>query len=145
MPRRSVLFSALVALLFVPAASSPPVWAQPPPMALLTHGQLLQRIAVGLDDMLLLDVRTPEEFAAGHLPGAVNIPHDQLMSRLADLPADKNREIAVYCRTGRRSDIALTILKDLGYSRLLHVEGDFLGWQAAGHPLVTETPAAANP
>lgn len=63
---------------------------------------------------LVLDVRTPEEFASGHIPGAVNIPVDDLRSRLAELPRD--RKIAAYCQVGQRGYLATRILLQTGYS-----------------------------
>ena len=62
----------------------------------------------------LLDVRTPQEFASGHIPGAVNIPVDDLRSRLGELPA--NREIAAYCQVGQRGYLATRILRQKGFS-----------------------------
>lgn len=62
----------------------------------------------------LLDVRTPQEFAAGHIPGAVNIPVDELRSRLVDLPS--NRPIATYCQVGQRGYLATRMLLQRGYS-----------------------------
>lgn len=61
----------------------------------------------------LLDVRTPGEYAGGHLDGAVNIPVDALASRIGELPADK--PVVVYCRSGRRSAIAAELLTDKGF------------------------------
>jgi NADPH-dependent 2,4-dienoyl-CoA reductase/sulfur reductase-like enzyme/rhodanese-related sulfurtransferase len=63
---------------------------------------------------VLLDVRTPEEFARGHLPAAVNIPVDELRFRLEELP--RNREIAAYCQVGQRGYIATRILRQAGYA-----------------------------
>jgi len=67
---------------------------------------------------LLLDVRTGWEYAFGALPGSVNIPYDEISYRANELPADKNRTLVVYCRSGRRSAIARSTLIRLGY---LHV------------------------
>ena len=61
----------------------------------------------------LLDVRTPQEFAGGHIPGAVNIPVDDLRSRLGELPRD--REIAAYCQVGQRGYLATRILLQAGF------------------------------
>ena len=61
----------------------------------------------------LVDVRTPEEFAKGNIPGAVNIPVDELRSRLNELPSDK--EIAVYCQVGQRGYFATRILQQKGF------------------------------
>ncbi len=80
---------------------------------------------------LILDVRTPEEFADGHVPGAVLIPHDQLEARIAELGAP--REIVVYCRSGRRSGLAEPILEKNGF-RVHQLEGSWQAWQAAGLP-----------
>jgi rhodanese-related sulfurtransferase len=62
----------------------------------------------------VLDVRTPQEFAAGHMPDAVNVPVDQLRSRLGELPQD--REIAAYCQVGQRGYLATRILRQAGFS-----------------------------
>jgi NADPH-dependent 2,4-dienoyl-CoA reductase/sulfur reductase-like enzyme/rhodanese-related sulfurtransferase len=62
----------------------------------------------------LLDVRTPQEFGAGHLPEAVNIPVDDLRCRLGELPHDQ--EIAVYCQVGQRGYLATRILRQAGFS-----------------------------
>jgi rhodanese-related sulfurtransferase len=61
----------------------------------------------------LLDVRTPKEFANGHIPGAVNIPVDDLRARLNEIPRDK--KIVAYCQVGLRGYIATRILMQLGY------------------------------
>jgi rhodanese-related sulfurtransferase len=61
----------------------------------------------------LLDVRSPEEFASGHIPGATNIPVDDLRQRLAEVP--KDRSIATYCKVGQRGYIATRILMQHGY------------------------------
>ncbi len=65
---------------------------------------------------VLLDVRTPEEFAAGHVEGALNIPVQVLEQQLAKLP-QKDRPIVIYCRSGRRSAAAKTLLEQAGYTK----------------------------
>jgi rhodanese-related sulfurtransferase len=62
---------------------------------------------------LLVDVRTPQEYAGGHIPGAVNVPVDELRSRLSELPRD--RELAVYCQVGQRGYLATRILAQAGF------------------------------
>jgi rhodanese-related sulfurtransferase len=61
----------------------------------------------------LLDVRTPHEFNGGHIPGAVNIPVDDLRARLGELP--RNRDIAAYCQVGQRGYLATRILRQAGF------------------------------
>lgn len=74
--------------------------------------------ATASKQVLLIDVRSPEEFAAGHLEGAINIPHDQVAEQIARFTQDKNAEIQLYCRSGRRSGVALETLQSMGYQNL---------------------------
>ena len=71
----------------------------------------------------LLDVRSPGEFAEGHLAGAVNVPVQELEATLSSLPVDRNREIVVYCRSGMRSSRARGILLKAGYSKVEDLGG----------------------
>lgn len=72
---------------------------------------------------MLLDVRTPEEYSQGYLQGAVNIPYDQLAERVNEIDQDKDRDIVVYCRSGRRSSLAKRTLESLGYTNFLNAGG----------------------
>jgi len=65
----------------------------------------------------IVDVRTPQEFASGHLPGAVNIPHDEIRGRAAEL-GPPEAPVVLYCRSGRRTGIAAKTLRDLGYDKV---------------------------
>lgn len=76
---------------------------------------------------LLLDVRTPGEFAERHLDGAVNIPVQSLPERLAAVPARKDQDVVVYCRSGRRSASARKILEEAGFTRV-HDLGGIGNW-----------------
>lgn len=71
-----------------------------------------------LKNPILIDVRTQAEFDVAHIKGAILIPYDQIKNKIAEFVKDKNTEIALYCRTGRRSGIATTILKELGYQNV---------------------------
>ena len=74
----------------------------------------------------LLDVRSPEEYARGHLPGALNIPVQELDRRVAEAgPADG--ELVVYCRSGHRSSRAAEILRQHGFSKV-HNLGPMTAW-----------------
>ncbi|UOP04334.1 rhodanese-like domain-containing protein [Conchiformibius kuhniae] len=64
---------------------------------------------------ILIDVRSAEEFAAGHLNHAVNIPHDQIARHIAALTDNRDTEILLYCRSGRRSGLAQQTLHNMGY------------------------------
>lgn len=69
----------------------------------------------------VVDVRTPAEFAAGHVPGAVNIPHDQMAARHAELGAPST-PVLLYCRTGRRTALAAQALRDAGFSTIYDLQ-----------------------
>lgn len=77
---------------------------------------------------LLLDVRTPEEFAEGHLPGAVNIPVEELEAKLASVPAKKDQPVVLYCRSGRRSETARKILEKAGFTKAKNL-GPMSAWK----------------
>lgn len=75
-------------------------------------------------DFVLLDVRTPEEFAAGHIPGALQLTNETFTKQDAEnLLKDKNQTIYVYCRSGRRSKQASQKLIDLGYVNVIEIGG----------------------
>lgn len=80
----------------------------------------------------LLDVRTPEEFATGHISGAANISVQTLAARLAEVPKDE--PVVVYCRSGNRSATAVQMLKEAGYTTVYDL-GGVIAWTAAGLPL----------
>lgn len=70
-----------------------------------------------------IDVRSEEEFKAGHLQGAVNIPHDKIVERIKTVSPDKNAPVNLYCRSGRRAEAALTELKKAGYTNVTNHGG----------------------
>ena len=67
---------------------------------------------------LWIDVRTAEEFKAGHIAGAINIPYDDIEQKITAVTTDKATDIQLYCRSGRRSGIALETLRGMGYSKV---------------------------
>ncbi len=86
------------------------------------------------EDYLILDVRTPEEFAAGHIPGAINIPNETIGTEEIPALARKDQTILVYCRSGNRSRQACDKLAALGYTNLL----EFGGINTWTGPVVTD-------
>lgn len=85
--------------------------------------------------VILLDVRTPEEYAGelGHLKGSILIPVQELPARVGELDAHKGKEILVYCRSGRRSLTASDILQRNGHTAI-NVEGGMVEWNALKLP-----------
>ena len=86
----------------------------------------------GAAEHVLIDVRTPEEFASGHIADAVNIPVDQLASRLSEVPQDK--PVVLYCRSGNRSGQAAQILDRAGYTQIYDL-GGIVTWAQQGFPV----------
>lgn len=125
--------TALSALLLAFVAALPALAGD---AATITPEALAERLAWGDRSLVVLDVRTPEEYAAGHVVGARNIPHTQVAERLAELGDARERDVVVYCRSGRRSELALETLRAAGFTRLFHLDGDWLRWSAEKHPAV---------
>lgn len=98
----------------------------------LTPDQLLSAPPA---NALILDVRTSQEFASGHVPGAINLPHTEIATRLAEVGDDRERPIVVYCERGGRASKAEAELLAAGFTRVLHLEGDMQDWRAKGRPL----------
>jgi phage shock protein E len=91
---------------------------------------------VGSPGVTVLDVRTPEEFAAGHIEGAINIPveYPDYIDRIGQL--DPNATYAVYCRSGNRSQPAVAGLASIGINGVYELESGTIGWSGEGQPLV---------
>jgi len=85
---------------------------------------------------VLLDVRSTREFEAGHIPGAINIPHAELAERLDELGATRDSEVVVYCERGGRAEKALETLRGAGFSGGSHLEGDMQAWRGRELPCV---------
>ncbi|NOX62817.1 MAG: hypothetical protein GXP42_12855 [Chloroflexi bacterium] len=102
-------------------------------------------------DWFLIDVREPDEFAAGHIEGAINIPLRELMKRLNELPNSKTAPILLYCHSQKRATHALVILHELGYSKAYNLEGGYAAYETwiaqnpKPTPGPTPTPAPDEP
>jgi phage shock protein E len=101
----------------------------------ITPTALNERLARHDASVIVVDVRTPEEFTQAHVPGAINIPYDTLAARQDELTGAKNKDVVLYCRTGRRSKIAADTLEAGGFARLLQLEGNIQGWEDAKLPV----------
>ena len=97
-----------------------------------TYRQITMSEAVEMmaseSDYIILDVRRPDEFAAGHIPNAINIPNESIGADEIDELPDKDRLILVYCRSGNRSKQASEKLVRLGYTNIVEF-GGILDWK----------------
>ena len=86
-------------------------------------------------DAVMLDVREPGEFSAGHAPNAKNVPLGQLDKRLREIEKFKARPVVVTCQTGSRSHAATSALRKAGFSDVVVLSGGFGAWQQANLPV----------
>jgi rhodanese-related sulfurtransferase len=90
----------------------------------------------GTDGVVLLDVRTPDEFAAGHLEGAQNIDVEAADFATQISGLDKAATYAVYCHSGNRSATAMKTMTDAGFTNVSDLSGGIAAWAQAGKPVV---------
>ncbi len=117
MTRRQLLLCSSFALALVVGCASK--------AATVTGEQARALVAGGAT---LVDVRTPEEFEAGHLDGALNLPVDEFDAKLALLAGKEQQDVVVYCRSGARSARAAGVLKAKGFAKV-HDLGPMKAWQ----------------
>ena len=89
------------------------------------------------DTDVLIDVREPDEYAAGHIPGAISIPRGILefkLSSAAELGA-RDLRVVLYCKTSGRAALAACAMQDMGYVHVQSIAGGFDAWAAAGKPV----------
>lgn len=135
----AVALAALLFLMFKPSGAGAQVENVSPERA-------LELVSSGVQP---LDVRTAGEFQAGHLPGAVNMPVDQIQTLAASL--DPTQPVLVYCATGSRSTSAVQYLAGAGFTKIYHFDSGMVAWsgdvesgtQVAAVPPVAEEPQSS--
>lgn len=85
---------------------------------------------------LVLDVRSAEEFATGHLPKAKNIPLQELAQRIAELEKSRNNVVITVCKSGVRSASAVSVLTKAGFAQVFSLEGGTDSWREQGLPII---------
>lgn len=98
----------------------------------------MQEAAENKSGALIIDVRTPEEYARGHIASSQLIPIDDLPQKIADVVPDKNALVYVYCFSGSRSAPAVQLMLRTGYKNVYHMPSGLLAWRQKGFPLTTE-------
>jgi len=125
-------------------AYAPPFSSAKDPIAIagyVAENILLKRVNIitwrqlqQAQDGIILDVRTPDEFSLGAIPGAVNIPIDGIRDHLNEIPQDKN--IYIYCAVGLRGYLASRVLMQHGFNNVFNLSGGYKLYQAATTPVV---------
>jgi phage shock protein E len=103
----------------------------------LNHIELSEKLKSN-PQLVIIDVRSQQEFASGHVPGAVNIPHSSILSDVALLDSYKKRDMVFYCRSGKRAKSVTDALESSDFTSgrpLYKLEGDILRWISADQPL----------
>jgi rhodanese-related sulfurtransferase len=94
------------------------------------------------DDAYLLDVREPDEWTAGHPPGAHHLPMMEIPARAAEIPDD--RDVVVVCRVGSRSAQVVAYLRQRGFGNVYNLDGGLFAWAAAGRSIVGDDGGAGE-
>ncbi len=87
-------------------------------------------------DIIILDIRTPAEFASGHIDGAINIDFKSPDFATKIDALDKTKQYMVHCRSGGRSGRSLPLFQQKGFKHIIHMKDGIIGWNKAGLPLI---------
>jgi rhodanese-related sulfurtransferase len=92
-------------------------------------------LMINREDAIVVDVREPHEFAAGHLPNARHIPVGQFAQRIGELDKLKGKPVIVVCHSGNRSSSACNALEKSGFEKVYNLSGGIAAWEQAGMPV----------
>ncbi len=104
-------------------------------LELTSVGDVVEIVEAPPADLVILDIRTPEEFAAGHLAGAINVDYyaSDFEAQLGEL--DTSVPYVMYCNSGNRSSNALPLMDSIGFEEVYELDGGIQAWYSAGHPV----------
>ena len=105
---------------------------------LISQTELIEQIEAGTAPVIL-DVRTVEEYEAGHIQGAINIHFREITDRLDEIPRSVDGTIVVYCERGIRANVAEETLRAAGFETVLNLEGDMVAWRKQKLPMIRNT------
>ena len=148
MTKKVVIIVALVIGLFsvVAATAGEPKWMKTKTKEMVDQARAetkhitIEQLKKAIDDeedVAILDVRTPKEYEAAHIPDAINAPRGLLEFSIWSLVPNQQEKIYVYCKTGARAALATKLLNDLGYPHAIAVDTGGLAWVKAGYPVQT--------
>jgi phage shock protein E len=124
---------AAVAVLVAACLPLAAVIADSPASPAISQAEISERMA-GSQPPPLIDVRTPAEYQAGHIPGAINIPLQEFERRFAELSVYRDGEVVLYCESGMRAVHGARWLESQGFQQLRFVDGHMSAWREAGLP-----------
>jgi len=141
-----VVLSMIAAAFAGPDPAPQPKWMTTPAKELVDKARAATRQATITDlkaavdggkDMVVLDVREPNEYEVAHIPGALNVPRGLLEFSIWTVVPNQEQTIYVYCKTGARAALATKQLNDLGYKNAIAVDTGGVAWVKAGYPVQT--------
>ena len=100
--------------------------------------QLKTKLDQSSEEIILLDVRSKEEFATGSIKDSINIPHEDLLIDIALVSEYKTKKLIVYCRSGRRAELVINELEKNGFLDIIDIDGDIMAWSQSNYPLEIE-------
>lgn len=133
MKKTLIFILCITALVFFTSCSSPKQQTENPPSSENTTlytkitPEEAKNIMDNEDNVIILDVRTQEEFDSGHIEGAILLPYDQISEKASEVLPDKNQTILVYCRSGNRSKTASETLISMEYTKVYDF-GGIIDW-----------------
>lgn len=130
MLRRIAAALAMAALLWLGWTAC----SQGPAVQDVTEEQVIGWIESG-QGPVIVDTRTQEEYDAGHVPGALHIPYDEMAQRSSELDAYRDRGVVVYCERGTRAGKAAATLVEAGFPDVRHLQGDMSAWRENKRPV----------
>jgi rhodanese-related sulfurtransferase len=143
----TVVVLSMIAAAFAGSDPAPqPKWMTTPAKELVDKARAATRQATITDlkaavdggkDMVVLDVREPNEYEVAHIPGALNVPRGLLEFSIWTVVPNQEQTIYVYCKTGARAALATKQLNDLGYKNAIAVDTGGVAWVKAGYPVQT--------
>lgn len=104
----------------------------------LLRSPLCAQLLKGFQDLMILDVRTPDEYSACHLEGSINIDFKSSSFREQIIGLNRNKVYLIYCRTGRRSSFTAKLMNDLGFQEIWNLTGGINRWQGEGFSVVKD-------
>lgn len=107
----------------------------PKPDILLIDVETVKKALDEKDNLIILDVRTQAEYERGRIPSSINIPLDEIDSKVDTLTSDKNESLYVYCLSGSRSMLAAEQLMKLGYKNIFNITNGLLAWKSHHYPI----------
>ncbi len=102
--------------------------------ASISPDEFMQRLQ-SKDQVMIIDVRTINEFGMGHIPGAINIPLSDLANRLDEIRKQQQKDIILYCESGMRAGMAEHVMRKEGIENILNLEGHMSVWRKSKCPI----------